>query len=243
MNYLISKQYSIISGQLAVSLRAIVKQSFSQKSKQATLLLVSYLLFLVSFTTTQAQTKLSSTEALTLKNKVIEVSKNTNTIVNDFKQSKHLSFLAKDIISYGKLVFKAPNLIKWEYQKPFKYSVIFKDNQLFINDDGTKSDIDLSANKAFKNLNNLIIQSVKGDMFDEEKFVITYFKHKANYLVRFTSMDKSLKSFIKEFELIFDSKSFHVLSIKMIESSEDFTIIEFLNQKINKLVADAIFSN
>ncbi len=224
------------------SLRAIAKQSFSKKLKHATLLLGSFFLFLASFTI-QAQTKLSSTEALTLKNKIIEVSKNTQTIANDFKQSKHLSFLAKDIISYGKLVFKAPNLIKWEYQKPFKYSVIFKDNQLFINDDGIKSDIDLSANKAFKNLNNLIIQSVKGDMFDDEKFIILYFKQKANYLVRFTSIDKSLKSFIKEFELIFDSKSFHVLSIKMIESSEDFTTIEFLNQKINKPVADAIFAN
>lgn len=190
-----------------------------------------------------SQEPLTKSKAEIVKQSIISKSKNTKTIQNDFKQSKHLSFLTKDIISFGKLVFKAPNLIKWEYQKPFKYSVIFKDNQLFINDDGTKSDIDLSANKAFKNLNNLIIQSVKGDMFDDEKFDISYFKLDGNYLIRFTSLDKSLKDFIKEFELIFDAKTFNVSQIKMLESSEDYTIIKFLNQKINKPVSDEIFVN
>ncbi len=190
-----------------------------------------------------SQTKLSQSESLVLKNKIIKTSKATKTITNNFKQSKHLSFLSKDIVSYGKLVFKAPDLIKWTYNKPFKYSVIFKDNQLFINDDGTKSDIDLSANKAFKNLNNLIIQSVKGDMFDDEKFDISYFKVSTNYMIRFVSKDKSLKSFIKEFELTFDTQNYHVLNIKMIESSEDYTTITFLDQQINKSVSDAIFIN
>ncbi len=188
-----------------------------------------------------SQEELSASKAQVLKEKIIQKSKNTKTIANDFKQSKHLSFLTKDIISYGKLVFKAPNLIKWEYQKPFKYSVVFKDNQLFIDDDGTKSNIDLSANKAFKNLNNLIIKSVKGDLFDDNKFSIKYFKEKANYMIRFTSKDDSLKSFIKEFELTFDGKTFNVLQIKMIETSDDYTLIQFLNQKINKPVSDAIF--
>lgn len=199
--------------------------------------------FLFVVFSVNAQTKLSKTEAINLKNKIVEVSKNTKTIQNDFVQSKHLSFLSKDIISYGKLVFKAPNLIKWQYTKPFKYSVIFKENQLFIDDDGTKSNIDLSANKAFKNLNKLIIQSVKGDLFDTEKFDISYFKLKNNYLVRFHSKDSSLKSFIKQFDLVFNSKNFNVLSIKMMESDDDYTLIVFNNQKINKPVSDATFVN
>ena len=240
MSYLISKQSFLVFGlwSLVVSL---FRSSFFFRLRSSIFGLLT--LLSLFFSTIQAQTKLSATEALTLKNNIIEVSKSTKTISNDFKQSKHLEFLSNDIISYGKLVFKAPNLIKWEYQKPFKYSVVFKDNQLFIDDDGTKSNIDLSANKAFKSLNSLIIKSVKGDMFDEEKFDISYFKNAKNYIIRFTSKDKSLKEFIKQFELVFDKKSFNVLQIKMIESSEDFTTIKFLNQTINKPVSDAIFAN
>lgn len=204
---------------------------------------ISIFFVFISLKSTSQIVELSKQESISVKESIIETSKKTTSITNKFVQSKHLSFLDKDIVSKGNLVFKTPDLIKWEYNVPFKYSVIFKDNQLLINDDGTKSNIDLSANKAFKNLNSLIIKSVKGDMFDDDKFKIAYFKEGENYLVSFTSIDKSLKSFIHKFELTFDSKTFHVLQIKMIETSEDYTVIKFLDQKINKLVSDAIFSN
>lgn len=190
-----------------------------------------------------SQDTLSKEEALILKNNIMKKSNTTNSIISDFDQYKHLSFLSKDIESKGKLVFKTPNLIKWEYKTPFKYSVVFKNDKLFINDDGIKSDLDLSANKAFKSLNNLIIKSVKGDMFDEEQFEINYFKDNKNYRIFFTSKEDSLKSFISKFELTFDAKTYSVLKIKMIESSEDYTTIVFSNQKINEPVNDAIFNN
>ncbi len=208
-----------------------------------TVFFISALLILVSLKSVSQTVALSKQEALSVKESIIITSKKTTSIISKFVQSKHLSFLSKDIISKGNLVFKAPNLIKWEYNNPFKYSVIFKDNQLLINDDGIKSDIDLSANKAFKNLNNLIIKSVKGDMFDTEKFKIAYLKDAKNYLISFTSLDKSLKSFIHKFELTFDRKTFRVLKIKMMETTEDYTIITFSNQKINTSVSDAIFNN
>ena len=83
-------------------------------------ILLTFILIFVSLVA-NSQTELSKNEALTIRNKIVKASKSTETITNNFKQSKHLSFLSKDIISYGKLVFKAPNLIKWEYNKPFKY--------------------------------------------------------------------------------------------------------------------------
>ncbi len=189
-----------------------------------------------------AQQTLSQKEALVVKETVIQKSNTTETIVSSFKQYKHLDFLSKDIISDGKLIFKAPNTIKWEYKTPFKYSVIFKNDQLLINDNGDKSQIDLSSNKSFKQLNSLIIKSVKGDMFDESQFKISYFK-KSNYIVKFDPIHKDLKSFINSFEITFDKITFDVLSVKMVESSEDYTLIKFIEQKLNSPVSDAIFNH
>ena len=199
------------------------------------------LFFINSFL--NAQVKLSDSEAKSLKGKVVEKSKKTTSIISNFIQSKHLSFLSKDIISKGELVFKSPNLIKWSYVTPFKYSVIFKENKLFVNDDGTKSDIDISSNKVFKELNNLIVSSVKGDMFDDDKFNIKYYKSGKDYLVVFDAKDDSVKSFINTFELTFDSNSYNVLKVKMVESSEDYTLIEFKNHQINKPIRDEVFVN
>lgn len=198
---------------------------------------------LISNLTWSQKTVLSTQEATEVKKGVLRNAQNTNTIIAEFIQAKHLSFLSKDIIAKGSLIFKDPNLIKWSYTSPFVYSVIFKENNLLINDAGKKSNVDLSSTKMFKQLNNLIAKSIKGDMFDKQQFEIKYFQKEKDYVVIFTSKEDALNSFIKKFELTFDAKSFQVMKIKMIESPEDYTLITFTNLVVNKEVNDEVFTH
>ncbi|MCF6223042.1 MAG: outer membrane lipoprotein carrier protein LolA [Flavobacteriaceae bacterium] len=208
-----------------------------------------YLFFMVSFFVLNTQNcisqenKMSNEEASQLRTNIIEKSKKTVTIVSEFEQFKHLDFLSNDIKSSGNLVFKSPNLIKWEYLIPFNYSVVFKNDKLFINDEGVKSKIDLSSNKTFKSLNNLIIKSVRGDMFDDKLFDMQYFEIKKKYIIKFIPKENTLKSMIRVFILSFDKNSLNVIEIKMQENAEDYTLLKFINQKINTIVSDEVFSN
>ncbi len=188
-------------------------------------------------------TSLSKEEAKSLKEKVVKKSKSMTSLSSSFIQYKHLDFLSNDMESSGKLLFKSPDLIKWAYNTPFKYGVIFKGDKLYINDDGKKSDIDLSADKTFKSFNGLIVKSIKGDMFDDSEFGIKYFKKGKNYVVLFSPKKEAIKSLISQFEITFDGKSLDVLQIKMIESSEDYTLLKFTDQVINKAISDAEFSH
>ena len=206
------------------------------------MLFTSYVL-LLSFIITAQETEMSVAASMELKNKVVEKSKNTRTIISDFEQFKHLDFLTNDIKSTGKLTYKSPSSIKWEYKVPFVYSAIFKNNKLYINDDGIKSKVNLDANKTFRSLNDLIVKSVRGDMFDDEKFEISYFENSETFIVHFKSLDKALKKLISEFVLTFDKENLNVIQVKMIESSNDFTLLRFLNQKTNQVVSDAVFTN
>ena len=103
---------------------------------------------------------MSKSEIQTFKENVKASAKSITTIKSDFTQYKHLDILSNDIETNGHMVFKSPNLVKWQYTKPFSYSVIFKEDQLLINDDGTKSNVDIGSSKLFKNLNELIISSI-----------------------------------------------------------------------------------
>ena len=188
-----------------------------------------------------AQTPMSSSEAVALRTKVKELSDETNTITSDFVQYKHLDFLSDDIISEGKLAFKSPNMVKWEYIKPFSYSVLFKNETLFINDDGKKSDMNMGSNKIFKQLNQLITASIKGDMFDASEFEVSYFKIDCASEVHFQPKDKQFSEFIKSFHITFNVKG-EVLVVKMIEPSEDYTEIVFTNRKTNQPLSDAVFA-
>ena len=186
---------------------------------------------------------MNASEIESFKQQVAKTSKNTKTITSDFVQYKHLDFLDNDIETSGKLVFKAPESVKWEYTKPYVYSVIFKKDKLLINDGGKKSDIDIGSSKMFKKLNELIVNSVKGTMFDNDDFEITYAKTNETYKVIFVPKDKKIIKLISTFVLHFDKVDGSVQEVKMNEPSEDFTRIIFSNRVLNSPVSDAVFSN
>lgn len=189
-----------------------------------------------------SQNSMTNEEANDLRIMVSNFSKTINTITSDFVQYKHLSFLDNEIETSGKLLFKTPGIVKWEYKKPFNYSVLFKEGMLYINDEGNKSEFDIDSNKIFRQLNNLIINSVKGDMFDDSEFTIEYFKKDISSVVYFYPKDRKLADIIKAFQITFNFEG-AVIEVTIVEESNDYTKIVFTNKDFNKDLPDALFSN
>lgn len=201
-------------------------------------------LFLVFNVCVQAQeSTMSASEVASFKGKVIATAKTTNTIKTDFVQYKHLDFLADDVKTSGKMVFKSPNLVKWEYTNPYQYSVVFKEDQLLINDGGTKSQVDIGNSKLFKKLNELIVNSVKGNMFNDADFTVTFYKSAKFNKAVFIPKDKKIAAYIASFELLFNKDDAQVHEVKMIEPSQDFTRIIFNNRILNSPINDSVFTN
>ncbi|WP_299887248.1 outer membrane lipoprotein carrier protein LolA [uncultured Lacinutrix sp.] len=201
-----------------------------------------FFIFFLSVFAIQAQTKMDPVNAKALQSKVKALSKTSQTITSDFIQYKHLDFLNNDIKTSGKLSFKAPDLVKWEYVDPFSYAIVFKEEKLYINDNGNKSKIDIGSNKMFKQLNGLIIASVKGDMFDDNAFNITYYVDGKNSLVHFNPKEEKMAKYIKSFHITFNAKG-DVVEVKMIEPSDDYTKIVFSNKVLNKTLPNEVFAH
>lgn len=189
------------------------------------------------------ETTMSPSEITTFKEKVIAESKSTKTIKSDFVQYKHLDFLSNDVKTSGKMAFKAPSQVKWEYTSPYRYSVVFKEDQLLINDGGTKSKVDIGNSKLFKKLNELIVNSVKGNMFNDADFEVSFFKSPKYNKAVFIPKDKKIAEYIASFELLFNKNDAQVFEVKMVEPSKDFTQIIFSNRILNNEINDSVFSN
>lgn len=188
------------------------------------------------------QVAMTVTEATALREKVKTVSQTTATITSDFVQYKHLDFLSNDIESKGKLAFKTPDKVKWEYSSPFAYVAIFKNGKLHINDNGNKSVMDMDSNALFKQLNQLITASIKGDLFESGDFTTAYLKNEGKSEVHFQPTDPQFKGFIKSFQVVFNDAG-EVQQVKMIEPSEDYTQIVFTNRNTNQTLSDAVFDH
>lgn len=187
--------------------------------------------------------KMNTTEIQNLQENIKKMADETKTIQSVFIQYKHLSFLSNDIATYGKLIFKAPNLVKWEYTKPYKYSVVFRKNTLSVNDGGKRNTIQIGSSKLFKRMNQLIVKSIKGDMFDDDEFHISYDKLATSYKVQFITQNLDLKKYISQFVLFFNPKTYEVTQVKMIEPSGDYTKIIFKNRVRNSIIKDENFTN
>lgn len=186
--------------------------------------------------------KMSASEIAVFKATVEKETKNIKSLKTDFIQYKHLDFLSKDIETSGKMYFKQPNLLHWQYTKPYQYSIVFKNNKVYINDQGNKSTVDAKS-KMFEKINKLIVGSVSGNMFDDKEFSIAYFKNKDSYIAKLTPKTATIKKYINQVDLYFPMNDATVSQVKLIEPSGDFTRIVFKNKQLNVKVDDSFFTN
>lgn len=198
--------------------------------------------FFPLFAVAQVQ-KMSDAERDSFRQSVDKASAKIKTIASDFTQLKHLDFLDKEIETSGKMAFSEPSNLVWQYEKPYKYSIVFKNRKIYINDAGRKSAMDANASKIFGKLNNLIVGSLSGKLFDDREFDIVYFKTKDANLARLKPKDAELRKYLNEIELYFDPTDHQVKEVRLIESATDYTKIIFKNKRLNVPVPASAFSH
>lgn len=186
-------------------------------------------------------TAMSAAEAKAFVARVSSETKEIRTLQSDFTQTKKMDFLDKSIVTYGKMTLKTPNMLSWKYTKPYQYSIVFKDNKIFINDQGKKSSVDAKS-KTFEKINKLIVGSSNGQMFNDPEFSVAYFKNGNSNMAKFTPKSSQLLKYIKQIELHFPKNQSTVSQVNMTEASGDTTNIVFKNTKINAPVSASDFS-
>ena len=207
------------------------------------LLIIVKLLFLTTFLNAQEVGYSKFNDIETFKKKSKETAELTNTIESSFTQEKFLSFLSEKVTSYGKFYFKNPNKLRWEYTKPFDYAIIINNEKMIIKNEKKENKFDLKSNKMFKEINEILVGCVNGSLlFDNEKFKTVLFENKEFVLAQLTPQSKTINDFIKTINIYIDKKDMTVSKIKMIEPTEDYTIISFKDKKINKGIKDEIFN-
>ncbi len=181
----------------------------------------------------QAQTYTPVKDIEAVKQKIATASKNMNSMQSNFSQEKYMIVMSQKIQSKGLFYFKKNNQIRWEYTEPYKYIIVLAGGKIQIKDEKKVSEYDMNANKAFKQINDMMIQLVQGNVLSSTAYTIKYTESSTNYLLEMTPTDKKLKAMFKNIQLYFDKTTYEVSSFKMIENNGDYTLIKFSNKKQN----------
>lgn len=178
------------------------------------------------------QEEMSSEEISVFKEYIHNESKSITSVRTDFTQKKKMDFLEHDIVSKGQMLLNDQGFLKWQYTEPNVYSIVFKNNQIYINDNGNKSTANVDQ-RLFKKINTLISGSIKGNVFNDEEFTYNFFKNESEIIVKMLTKDKIMKKYIQNIELTFPKNKALVSDVKLIEPSGNYTLISFNNRKIN----------
>ena len=163
------------------------------------------------------------------------------TIQSRFVQKKQLEFLDETIISRGSFFFKKDNQLRWAYEKPFEYVIVINSGKFLIKDGEQVSTFDIESNPAFTEINRLIVGMVSGNI-NEEKFEMEAFENSSQYRVSLVPLDETMKEVISTMEIYFDKSDLAVAKVLMKESEKDYTVITFIDKKINEPIEESVFS-
>lgn len=177
-----------------------------------------------------------------LEKKVLEYSKKVGTIKSDFIQIKHLEALEVTVESKGKFWFKKENFLRWEYIEPYKYVIAIKNGTFTINDGKKTSSYDTESNKVFKEINNLIISSVRGNLLMDGNFAVEAFESETQYKVKLVPKIAQMKEVLSQIEMYFEKSDMSVSKVKMIEDEDNYTEIKFTNRKFNEDIPTETFT-
>jgi len=177
-----------------------------------------------------------------IKQKLDEVSSKTTSINTEFIQEKNLTFLYEKIISKGILLYKNPEKLRLEYTEPFSYLLIMNSGELLIKTDNNETKLNLESSKMFNEINNLIINSIQGKILSNQDLKTSFFENDNSFFVRMIPHQEELAKYVKTIELLISKEDYTVSEFKVIEQSDDYTLIKFINKKINEEIPDDNFS-
>jgi outer membrane lipoprotein-sorting protein len=215
--------------------------------KQQTKLLAGFIsaifLFSCFFPTVYAQSKFfPMKDAKQFSLKLSEATQKTNTIESNFIQEKNLEVISEKIITKGKFYFKKEDKLRWEYTDPFSYLIIMNGEKILMKDEKKENHFDASSNKIFSEINSIMLGSIRGTILNEDKkFKIDFQENNQYNLVKMSPLSQQLKTYITEIRIYFNKDSYFVYKLEIVESSGDYTKIEFIGMKINTPVTDENF--
>ena len=163
------------------------------------------------------------------------------TLEADFTQKRHLKILEAPLISKGRLYYKAPDLLRWEYSSPLRSVMLKRGESINVYQflEGAWKADSSQAVEVRRMIFAEINRWLKGRFNEATGFTPSY---DSGPPVRITLTPREeFKRLLDRIELIFSERPGIIRSVEMVESQEARTRIEFTNLEINAHLPDGVF--
>ena len=188
----------------------------------------------------QAATEAQKKEII---DKITQASTAMKTMRCDFTQEKELSFMNDKVLSEGKMFYKQPNKIRWEYTKPITYVFAMDGKNIFMDAGNSQTSVPAKSSKLFSSISDIIIGGVSGvGLIDSPDFTTQFSIGKDDYRVTLTPLKKEVKDLFDKIQLFVNKADSRIQKVELVEKGGDKTLILLKNLQTNATINDEVFS-
>lgn len=145
-----------------------------------------------------------------------------------FIQTRHVSLVDGDIVSRGNMVYRKPDMLRWEYTspEPFAFEINGQDISITYGDGGNVTDV--SGNRMYREMVRLLLGAVSGELVtDERMFSVKVCSDGRTVTARLTPKKGELKRLWTCMTMHFEADTYKALGIDLTEAGGSETHIEF----------------
>lgn len=172
---------------------------------------------------------------------ISEAAASIKTMQCDFVQTKHMKMLGNELVSKGEMSCSQPNKLRWEYLSPYTYTFILYNNEVILKKRERTDVIDVNSNKMFKEIANIMLNSVLGNCFSDKSFKVNIKSEDEQYIATLLPVKKEMKMIFSRITLHYDKKQAMVRVVELHEKNGDNTIITLTNVCKNEPIDENIY--
>ena len=188
----------------------------------------------------QAATEAQKKEII---DKITQASTTMKTMRCDFTQEKELSFMNEKVTSEGKMFYKQPDKIRWEYTKPQAYVFAMDGKDIFLDAGSNQSRIPARSSRLFSGISDIIIGGISGvGLIDSPDFTSRFSVGTNNYLITLTPLKKEIQDLFANIQLYVNQTDGRITEVELIEKGGDKTLILLKSMQTNVTINDEVFS-
>ena len=165
---------------------------------------------------------------------IVDAAKGMKTMQCDFVQTKQTKLLSAASVSTGRLYYRQPDRLRWEYLTPTAHTFEIDGQKVVMSDNRGSREVDIRRNRKYREMARLMTNIMSAQSFvDEQDFQVSLAQAGKEWIATLIPRRKEVRHIFSSIILRVTPDQWLVHQVELVEPKGDRTVIELKNVKVN----------
>ena len=165
---------------------------------------------------------------------IVDAAKGMKTMQCDFVQTKQTKLLSAASVSTGRLYYRQPDRLRWEYLTPTAHTFEIDGQKVIMSDNRGSREVDIRRNRKYREIARLMTNIMSAQSFvDEQDFQVSLAQAGKEWIATLIPRRKEVRHIFSSIILRVTPDQWLVHQVELVEPKGDRTVIELKNVKVN----------